>query len=170
MWDLFSVTRLGDLLHFGYFSKPVATIIFTKSHPLNAIFLKLLKSFILLGKLFLGNFYRHLAIFTGHTGSIWSTNWIFFAPRRRGRRRSLRLILSIPASSETFLLTFLPFRLLAAVWPDLAIFHYFCKNFTSLWQIFEGLFLSWQNGEPTLANVWHYWANFHCCKCPNIET
>ena len=63
MWDLFSVTRLGDLLHFGYFSKPVATIIFTKSHPLNAIFLKLLKSFILLGKLFLGNFYRHLAIF-----------------------------------------------------------------------------------------------------------
>ena len=40
------VTRLGDLLHFGNFSKPVATIILPKS------------------PLFLGNFYRHFATFS----------------------------------------------------------------------------------------------------------
>ena len=30
--------------------------------------------------------------------------------------------------------------------------------------MFNGLFLFWQNTEPTLANLGHYWANFHCCK------
>ena len=44
-----------------------------------------------------------------------------------------------------------------------------CQKFTSLWQIFDGLFIIWQNAEPTLANLWHYWANFHCYKWPNIE-
>ena len=38
-----------------------------------------------------------------------------------------------------------------AVWPDLA------------------KFLIWQNTRLTLANLWHYWANFHRCKWPNIE-
>ena len=28
----------------------------------------------------------------------------------------------------------------------------------------------WQNAEPTLANFWHYWAIFDCCKWPNIVT
>ena len=27
------------------------------------------------------------------------------------------------------------------------------QKFTSLWQIFNGLFLIWQNAEPTLANL-----------------
>ena len=45
------------------------------------------------------------------------------------------------------------------VWPDLAKFCHFGKTL----QVF-GLFLIWQNAEPTLANLWHYWANFHCCK------
>ena len=27
----------------------------------------------------------------------------------------------------------------------------------------------WQNATHTLANLWHYWSNFHCCKWPNIE-
>ena len=40
------------------------------------------------------------------------------------------------------------------------------QKFTSLWQIFNGLFLFWQNTEPTLANLWRYLANFHCCKWP----
>ena len=39
-----------------------------------------------------------------------------------------------------------------SVWPDLAKFCHF-------WQICDGLFLIWQNAEPTLANLWHYWAN-----------
>ena len=43
------------------------------------------------------------------------------------------------------------------------------QKFTSLWQIFDCLFLIWQNAEPTFANLWHYWAIFHCCKWPNIE-
>ena len=43
------------------------------------------------------------------------------------------------------------------------------QYFTSLWQIFYGLFLIWQNVEPTLANLVNYWADFHCLKWPNIE-
>ena len=34
------------------------------------------------------------------------------------------------------------------------------QKFTSLWQIFDGLFLIWQSAKPTLANLRHYWANF----------
>ena len=45
----------------------------------------------------------------------------------------------------------------------------FCQKLTSFWQIFDSLFLIWQNAEPTLANLWHYWANIHCCIWPNIE-
>ena len=46
-----------------------------------------------------------------------------------------------------------------------------CQNFTSLWQLFGGLFLIWQNSKPTLAKLLHcFWANFHCWKWPNIET
>ena len=43
------------------------------------------------------------------------------------------------------------------------------QKIKSLWQIFESLYLIWQNVEPTLANLLHYWANFHCCSWPNIE-
>ena len=43
------------------------------------------------------------------------------------------------------------------------------QKFTSLWTIFDGLFLNWQNAEPTLANWKRFWANFHYCKWPNIE-
>ena len=45
----------------------------------------------------------------------------------------------------------------------------FWQNFTSLLQIFDSLFLIWQNIEPILANLLHCWGNFHCCKWPNIE-
>ena len=37
-------------------------------------------------------------------------------------------------------------------------------------QNIEGLFLIWQNIKPTLANLLHYWAYFHCYKWPNTET
>ena len=40
---------------------------------------------------------------------------------------------------------------------------------TSLWQCFDSSFLICQNAEPTLVNLWPCWANFHCCKWPNIE-
>ena len=32
------------------------------------------------------------------------------------------------------------------------------QNFTYLWQNVDSLFLIWQNDEPTLANLVHYWA------------
>ena len=43
------------------------------------------------------------------------------------------------------------------------------QKFTRSRASFNGLFLIWQNAEPTLANLGHYWANFHCCKWPNLE-
>ena len=46
------------------------------------------------------------------------------------------------------------------------------RNFataTKLWANFDSLFLIWQNVEHTLANLVHYWANFHNCLWPNIE-
>ena len=49
IWIICSVTRLGDLLDFVQVFKPLATINLPKSLT------------------FLGNFYRHLVIFSGHT-------------------------------------------------------------------------------------------------------
>ena len=49
----------------GNFLKPLATLNLPNSY---AIFVKVLKSIIFLVKSFLGNFYRHLEIFSGHTG------------------------------------------------------------------------------------------------------
>ena len=37
------------------------------------------------------------------------------------------------------------------------------QNFTSLWQFFNSLCLILQNDGPTLANLEHYLAYFHCC-------
>ena len=69
MHSLTSVTRLGDFCTLGNFLKPLATINLPQSSPFLGIFVKVSKSFIFLVKSFLGNFYRHLAIF------IWS-HWI----------------------------------------------------------------------------------------------
>ena len=61
-----SVTILGDLLDFGpLFGQQLIC----PNLPFSlAIFVKVSKSIIFLVKSFLGNFYRHLAIFSGHTG------------------------------------------------------------------------------------------------------
>ena len=58
-----SVTRLGDLLDLGKFSKHLATINLPKSPTFLGNFVKVSKSLIFLVKSFLGNFYRHLAFF-----------------------------------------------------------------------------------------------------------
>ena len=58
-----SVTRLGDLLDFGNFLKPLAAINLPKSPTFLGNFVKVSKSIIFQVKSFLGNFYRHLAIF-----------------------------------------------------------------------------------------------------------
>ena len=58
-----SVTRLGDLLHFGQLFKACGNNIFPKSPTLQVIFVKVSKSFIVLVKSFLGNFNRYLATF-----------------------------------------------------------------------------------------------------------
>ena len=52
--------------HLGKFFRPLATINLPKCHSW-AIFVKASKSIIFVVKSFLGNFYRHLAIFSGHT-------------------------------------------------------------------------------------------------------
>ena len=51
----------------GNFSKPWQDIFFPNCPHFQSIFVKVSKSFIILVKSFLGNFYWHLAIFTGHT-------------------------------------------------------------------------------------------------------
>ena len=63
-----SVTRSGDLLDFGHFLKPLATINMPKSSQFSGNFCKGVKIYDFLVKPFLGNVYRHLAIFAGHTG------------------------------------------------------------------------------------------------------
>ena len=61
------MTRLGDLLEFEHVLKPLATINFAKcSTFLGNFCIGVSKSIIFLVKSFLGNFYRHLAIFSGH--------------------------------------------------------------------------------------------------------
>ena len=62
------MTRLGDLLDSGQLYKAFGNHSFAQiSHILKAIFVKVSKSIIFLVKSFLGNFYRHLAILSGHT-------------------------------------------------------------------------------------------------------
>ena len=59
-----SVTRLGDLLHFGQLFIPGGNNYFAQIAHIVRQFLKSAsKSFIFLVKSFLGNFYRHLATF-----------------------------------------------------------------------------------------------------------
>ena len=53
----------------GSFLKPLATINLPKSPTFLGNFCKSFKSFIFRVKEFLGNFYRLLAIFSGHTGN-----------------------------------------------------------------------------------------------------
>ena len=61
-----SVTISGDVLDLGKFLKPLATIKFPKSTTFLAIFVKVSKSIFFLVNSFLGNFFRNLAIFSGH--------------------------------------------------------------------------------------------------------
>ena len=62
-----SVTRLGDLVHFGQLFNARGNNYFAQiANTFYAIFVNLSNSFILLAKSFLGNFWR---LFTGHT--VW---------------------------------------------------------------------------------------------------
>ena len=58
---------------------------------------------------------------------------------------------------------------LLTVWPHLAKFWNLGKKNKRFRRLLEQLFSIWQNCEPTLANIWYFWANFHCSKWPNIE-
>ena len=42
-------------------------------------------------------------------------------------------------------------------------------NFYSLWAIVWGLIIIWQFFKPTFAELLCCWANFYCCKWPNVE-
>ena len=55
------------------------------------------------------------------------------------------------------------------VWPDLAKFRPFGKSLQVFGKSLTVYFFFVQISEPTLANLWHFWANFHSCKWPNIE-
>ena len=50
---------------------------------------------------------------------------------------------------------------LSSVWPDLAKFHHFGKYLNIFGNIFKVYLV--------LAQCLCFWANFHCCKLPNIE-
>ena len=63
-----SVTRFGNLLYVGQLLKPLATINLPKSPTFLRNFCKGFKIFYFREKSFLGNLYRLLATFTGHTG------------------------------------------------------------------------------------------------------
>ena len=66
-----SVTRLGDLLDFGPLFKAFGNNLICPNLPHSqAIFVKVSKFIIFLVHSFLGNFYRLLVIFSGHTVSI----------------------------------------------------------------------------------------------------
>ena len=54
-----------------------------------------------------------------------------------------------------------------SVRPDVAKFSYFGKSLKVFWAFLNGLFIIWQNVEPTLGNLLCFWANFHC-KWQNI--
>ena len=59
-----SVTRLDNLLDFGQHFKAFGNILFAQIYlHSHSIFVKVSKSLIFLVKSFLGNFYKHLAIF-----------------------------------------------------------------------------------------------------------
>ena len=105
---LSSVTRLVDLLDFGQLLKPLATIILPKSPTFLDNICKLVKIYHFLDKSFLGNFYRHLVIFYGHTGSLTHSS------------PSIKYCCNLVSAALTFLLQ--------AVWPDLAKFDHFGKT------------------------------------------
>ena len=61
------MTRLGDLWTLGHFLKPLATINLPKSPTFLASFCEGVKIYHFFSEIILSNFYRHLAIFSGHT-------------------------------------------------------------------------------------------------------
>ena len=63
-----SVARLGNLLDFGQLFKAFGNINLPKSPTFLGNFCKCVKSIIFPVKSFLGNFNRHLATSSGHTG------------------------------------------------------------------------------------------------------
>ena len=75
---------------------------------------------------------------------------------------SLSLSNHTPSLSRTYLL---PPLQCDQVWQNSATLATVFKS----WHIFDDLFLNWQNAELSLANLWHIWDNFLCCKWPYIE-
>ena len=69
------VTRLGDLLHFGQLFKACGNNYFAQITHILGNFCKVVKIFHFSIEIILGNFYRNLATFTGHT--------VLQRPRRR---------------------------------------------------------------------------------------
>ena len=92
----------------GNFLKPLATTILPKSPTFLDNICKLVKIYHFLDKSFLGNFYRHLVIFYGHTGSLTHSS------------PSIKYCCNLVSAALTFLLQ--------AVWPDLAKFDHFGKT------------------------------------------
>ena len=66
-WFRFSVTRLGKLLDFGKLFKACRNNCFAQIAHILGNFCKCVKMFNFSSEIILGSFYRHLAIFTGHT-------------------------------------------------------------------------------------------------------
>ena len=106
-----SVTRLSNLLDFGQLFKAFGQQLICPNLPhSNEIFVKVSKSIIFQVNSFLGNFYRHLAIFSGHTGS-QPTNTHTWAPYKKCVTVfCIDLILSIQLFSPSLVLAKCPYR------------------------------------------------------------
>ena len=85
IWNPGSVTRSGDLLDFGQLLNALATLNLPKSLTFLRNFGKGVKIYHFSSKIILGNFYRHLAIFSGYTAHLiayryaaWLDNGIDF--------------------------------------------------------------------------------------------
>ena len=55
------------------------------------------------------------------------------------------------------------------MWPDLANFRHFCSQLLTLWPLRMFWFSICKIFEQICANFKRFWANFNCCKWPNIE-
>ena len=56
----------------------------------------------------------------------------------------------------------------SSVWPNLAKFRHHGKIFQTFDKCMTVHFFG-KMLKPTRANLLHYWANFYCCKWPNLK-
>ena len=174
------MTRLGDLLDFGQLFNASGNKNMPKSLTFIGNFWKGFKIYPFSSEVILGNFYRHLAIFSwSHWKQAMSvcsggisphpTSWTIWSGRcpilgRIALSMRFRKLDRVKLS-ENWLIQLLGNdgsprlnKQCDQICRDFALW----QNLTSLWQFFDSLVFIWQNVKYTLANLQRYWANFLC--------